>query len=215
MIVISDMMGTLTYGSPVLGLVDWVSKRQNKLKAQLYKLSILPSYLLVKRGWINQQSWGQNLLIQSLGLIDHATPEKFDEIADWIVEKNLWTDRRQDVIDRLVSHVQEGHQVYIASSVMEPVVQAFARKFGVHGIGTPLDFQNGKVRFSTELIASNRKIQQVLTQLNVTRVDYAYGDTEQDIPLLEHADHPIAVYPNQALRVEAEKRNWEIFGALK
>ena len=212
MIVISDMMGTLTRGSPILGLVDWVSNRQNKLQAQLYKTSILPSYILVKLGLINQQSWGQNLLIQSLGLIHSPTPEKFAEIADWIVEKNLWINRRQDVIDRLEAHAQKGHQIYIASSVMEPVVQAFAHKLGAQGIGTPLDFQNGKVRFATELISSNRKIQQVLTQLNVTRVDYAYGDTEQDIPLLEHAHHPVAVYPNQALRSEAKKRNWEIFG---
>ncbi len=33
MIVVSDMMGTLTTGSPVLGLVDWVSHNQSKLQA--------------------------------------------------------------------------------------------------------------------------------------------------------------------------------------
>ena len=31
MIVVSDMMGTLTTGSPFLGLVDWVKHNQSKL----------------------------------------------------------------------------------------------------------------------------------------------------------------------------------------
>ena len=53
MIVISDMMGTLTQGSPVLGLVDWVRHNQSKMQARLYMLSIMPSYLLAKRGWID------------------------------------------------------------------------------------------------------------------------------------------------------------------
>jgi phosphoserine phosphatase len=43
-------------------------------------------------------------------------------------------------------------------------------------------------------------------------VDFAYGDTDQDIPLLEHADHPVAVYPNSKLKVVALEREWEIIG---
>ncbi|MCC7511265.1 MAG: hypothetical protein IT296_01320, partial [Anaerolineae bacterium] len=46
MIVISDMMGTLSTGSPVLGLVDWVRHRQSKWQAKLYMASIAPSYFL-------------------------------------------------------------------------------------------------------------------------------------------------------------------------
>ena len=53
MIVVSDLIGTLTTGSPVLGLVSWVRHHQSKLRAQLYLASIMPSYFLVKRGWIN------------------------------------------------------------------------------------------------------------------------------------------------------------------
>ena len=51
-----------------------------------------------------------------------------------------------------------------------------------------------------ELVAQERKIEQVLTRLGVERVDFAYGDTIQDVPLLEHADHPVAVYPDEALK---------------
>jgi phosphoserine phosphatase len=48
--------------------------------------------------------------------------------------------------------------------------------------------------------------------LNVSRVDYAYGDTAMDIPLLEHADHPVAVYPDKRLNAVAVERGWQILG---
>jgi phosphoserine phosphatase len=51
-----------------------------------------------------------------------------------------------------------------------------------------------------------------LSTLNVARVDVAYGDTEQDVPLLEHADHPVAVYPDAKLKAVALERGWEIIG---
>jgi len=46
----------------------------------------------------------------------------------------------------------------------------------------------------------------------VERIDVAYGDTSADIPMLEMADHPVAVYPDEALKAVAQERSWEIFG---
>jgi phosphoserine phosphatase len=46
----------------------------------------------------------------------------------------------------------------------------------------------------------------------VERVDFAYGDTVLDVPLLEHADHPVAVYPDTKLKAIALERGWEIIG---
>jgi len=73
MIVISDMMGTLSTGSPVLGLVDWVRHRQSKWQAKLYMASIAPSYFLAKRRWIDWQKWGQGLMVNSLSLVRNAS----------------------------------------------------------------------------------------------------------------------------------------------
>jgi len=212
MIVVSDLMGTLTTGSPVLGLVDWVRHNQSKWQARWYTASILPGYLLAKSGLIEWQKWGQGLMIDSLSLIKDATPEKFDEVAEWVVEKDLWVKRHQDVIERLQQHTQAGAQVYIASSVHQPGVEAFARHIGAQAIGTPVEFVNGRVRLASELVADEKKIEQVLSRLGVERVDFAYGDTVLDIPLLEHADHPAAVYPEEKLRLVAQERGWEIIG---
>ena len=213
MIVVSDMMGTLTTGSPVLGLVDWVRHNQSKMQARLYMLSIMPSYLIAKRGWIDWQTWAQGLMVNSLKMIKQASPEKMKLVGEWAVEHDLWKKRREDVIVRLREHASQGAQVYIASSVVEPIIEPFARRVGAQTIGTPVEYADGKVRVAGELAAQERKIEQVLRRLGVQRVDFAYGDTAQDVPLLEHADHPVAVYPDEALKAVALARGWEILGS--
>jgi phosphoserine phosphatase len=213
MIVISDMMGTLTTGSPVLGLVDWVRHNQSKMQARLYMLSIMPSYLIAKRGWIDWQTWAQGLMVNSLKMVKNVTPEKMRIVGEWAVEHDLWKKRRQDVIARLQGHTAQGAQVYIASSVIEPIIEPFAKRVGAQTIGTPVEYTDGNVRVAGELVAQERKIEQVLSRLGVDRVDFAYGDTAQDVPLLEYADHPVAVYPDEALKAVAQARGWEIFGS--
>jgi len=212
MIVVSDMMGTLTTGSPFLGLVDWVKHNQSKLRANYYMAVIMPSYLLAKKGLIDWQSWGQKLMIESLAYIKNADEEKVRHASEWVVEHNLWKKRREDVVARLIKHREEGAHVYIASSVVEPFIKPFAEHIGAQVIGTPTEIVNGRLRAAGELAAKEKKIEQVLSRLGVDRVDVAYGDTWMDIPLLEHADHPVAVYPDEKLKTVANERGWEILG---
>jgi len=212
MIVISDMMGTLTTGSPILGLLDWIKVHQSKTQARWTLASMMPSYLLVKVGLIDPQPWGQGLMIKSLDWLKEMDEEKFAEACEWAVEQNLWRKRRVDVIARLEEHAQQGAQVYLASSVVEPIAEAFARRTGVQAIGSPVEILGGRVRLVDGLVSSERKIQEVLQRLQVEQVDYAYGDTAMDIPLLENAVHPVAVYPDRKLEKVAKERGWEILG---
>ncbi len=210
MIVISDMMGTLTTGSPILGLLDWIKVHQSQGQARWLLASMMPSYLLVKLGLIDPQPWGQGLMIKSLTWLKDMDEEKFTQACEWAVEHNLWRKRREDVIAHLKEHVQQGAQVYLASSVVEPIAEAFARRIGVQAIGSPVTIEGDKVRLVDGLVKSERKIQEVLSRLGVDRVDYAYGDTFMDIPLLENAVHPVAVYPDKQLELVAMERGWEI-----
>ena len=212
MIVISDLNGTLTTGSPFLGVVDWVRHNQSKWRARLYTAKAMPAYILAKNGLIDWQAFGQRLMIESLAYIKNADEAKLKHAAEWTVEHNLWGKRREEVIARLIKHREEGAQVYIASSSLQPFVKAFALRFGADAIGTPVEIVNGRVQLAGELVASDNKIGQVLSRLGVERVDFAYGDTEQDIPLLEHAGHPVAVYPDKNLKKVALERGWEIIG---
>lgn len=155
MIVVSDMMGTLTTGSPFLGLVDWIKHNQSKLRANFYMAMITPSYLLAKNGLIDWQTWGQKLMIDSLTYIKDADEEKVRHASQWVVEHNLWKKRREDVVARLVKHREEGAQVYIASSVVEPFIEPFAKRIGARVIGTPTEIVNGRLRSVGELVTKN------------------------------------------------------------
>jgi len=212
MIVISDMMGTLTTGSPFMGLVDWVRHNHSKFRANFYMASIMPTYMLAKGGLIDWQTWGQRLMLDSLAYIKNADDEKVRHASEWVVEHNLWKKRREDVVARLVKHREEGAQVYIASSAVEPFIEPFAKRIGAQAIGTPTEIVNGRLRAVGELAANEKKIEQVLSRLGVGKVDVAYGDTILDVPLLEHADHPVAVYPEARLKVVAMERGWGIIG---
>lgn len=213
MIVVSDMMGTLTTGSPFRGLVDWVKHNQSKARANWYMASIAPSYYLARKGLIDWQAWGHRLMIGSLGYIKDATPEKLAHAAEWVVEKDLWVKRREDVVARLVRHREQGADVHIASSYFEPFIEPFAKRIGAKCIGTPIELVNGQVRMvGKQMVADERKLEQVLSRLAVDRVDVAYGDTVLDVPLLEHANHPVAVYPDVKLKKIAIERGWEIIG---
>ena len=212
MIIVSDLMGTLTTGSPFLGIVDWVKHNQSKLRANWYMASITPSYLLAKNGLIDWQRWGQKLMVDSLAYIKDADEEKLRHASEWVVEHNFWKKRRDDVIARLIQHREAGGQVYIASSVVEPFIEPFARRIGAQVSGTPVEIRDGRVRMVGELVADEKKLEQILGKLGVSRVDYAYGDTVLDIPLLEHAEHPVAVYPDAKLKSVAVERGWEIIG---
>ena len=56
------------------------------------------------------------------------------------------------------------------------------------------------------------KADKIRKSLGVERIDVAYGDTSADIPMLEMAEHPVAVYPDDRLKAVALERGWEIFG---
>jgi phosphoserine phosphatase len=210
MIVISDMMGTLTTGSPYLGLVDWVKHNESKWLARYYYAKAVPTYLLAKYGVLDWQKWGQKFMIDSLAFIKDADEIKLEQASEWMVEHNLWMKRRENEVARLIKHREDGAKVYIASSAFEPFIKPFAKRIGAEAIGTPVKIVNGQVQIAGELVASEKKIGEVLNRLNVKRVDFAYGDTDQDVPLLEHAELPVAVYPDSKLRAIALERGWEI-----
>lgn len=212
MIVISDLVGTLTAGSPVVGLIKWAEKYQSKLTSQLYYASIAPTYFMAKWGLIDFGEWSRKMMVSSMKLIRDADDEKVTAMAEWNVENVLWPARRQDVIDRLEVHRQAGADVYIASSAYLPVVEAFANRIGLEVFATPTKIVEGRLRFSEAIAAKEEKINRVMNALNVNSVDFAYGDTYADIPMLEHAQYPVAVYPDEQLKAAALDRGWEIMG---
>ena len=212
MLVVSDFNGTLSHGSPVIGLVRWVGEHQSKLRQNLYFAKIAPSLFMAKRGWIDWNKWVKELFINCMPVLHDATPELFDEVVAYTMETQLWAKRRLDMIERISGHVQQGDQVYIATGMWQPTVAHFAERIGAKGLGTEIKFENGQLKLAEPVAHGNEKAEKIKQHLGVERIDVAYGDTSADIPMLEMADHPVAVYPDDKLKAVAQERGWEIFG---
>lgn len=214
MIVISDLVGTLSTGSPTLGLVDWVKHNQSAPRANLFMARALIRYLPAKLKLMDVRTFGEWSMGAALPLVKDPTDQTIREMAEWSVDKVLWPTRRQDVIDRLAIHRRNGDALYIASSVFEPTVEALGKRIGAGAIGSPITIVDGQLEFASGYIAGKRKAEEVLNRLQVDRVGAAYGDTWADIPILSHADQPVAVYPDRKLRAAAIEHGWEILEQL-
>jgi len=208
--VISDLVGTLTTSSPTLGLVSWVRYNQSAFRANAFLAKALPRYFLVKLGLVDLRDFGEWSLIASLPLIKDPTPEKVRDMAVWSVEKVLWPHRREDVLERLARHKEQGAELYIASTAFEPTLEVLGERLGASAIGSQIEVADGRLQLVSDLITGRRKGEEVFKRLGVDRVAAAYGDTWADIPILERADQPVAVYPDARLRAAAVRHGWEI-----
>lgn len=136
----------------------------------------------------------------------------FEDVVEYALEVELWKKRRLDMIERIGEHVKKGDKVYIATGMWQPVTEAFAARVGGKGLGTEVKFEDGRFLLAEEIVHGPHKLAKIKEKLGVERVDVAYGDTAADIPMLEIADHPVAVYPDETLKAVAIERGWEIFG---
>ena len=212
MLVVSDFNGTLSHGSPIIGLVRWVGENQSKLRKNMYMAKIMPSWFLANRGLIDWNKWVINMFVSCMPLFKNATPELFEEVIEYTMETQLWAKRRLDTIERISEHVQQGDEVYIATGMWQPTVAHFAARIGAQGLGTEIKLENGRMILAEPIAHGQDKADKIKKRLGVERIDVAYGDTSADIPMLEMAHRPVAVYPDDTLKAVAQERGWEIFG---
>lgn len=117
----------------------------------------------------------------------------------------------------LAHHRKAGHRILITTSTNRFVVAPIAALLGVDDVlatepevidgrytGTTTDlpnFQAGKVtRLRRWMAAQSQAFAQI----------HAYSDSHNDLPLLEAADWPTAVDPDDRLRATAQQRGWPI-----
>ncbi len=146
-----------------------------------------------------------------IGLLRNASPARFNEMAAWIVRYVMWPKRRESLLAELDQHRQAGVQIAIVSSAYQPIVEAFAQRMDAVPIGSPLIFNEDKlVGVALPINSYEHKRAYIQAAFDGHNIIAAYGDTASDIPMMEMSDHPVAVYPDSALRRVAEARNWRI-----
>jgi phosphoserine phosphatase len=213
MIVASDLNGTLTTGSPILAIANWVEKYQPSLRPKLFKLSVLFSYLQVRAGLKEIDVWADKTMRKVLDLIQSPDEELVNSIMSYVVESELWPKRRERPVTLLKEYHNQGAEIILVSAAYEPAVLEFAKKIGderITAIGTQVYLTQGRISLAETLTTREKKLEKVKNIIGSNTLEIALGDTFADIPLLEQARQPIAVFPDQELRKTAKNRGWQI-----
>ena len=162
--------------------------------------------------WAGHLSW----------MLRGLTPEDTAPLWTWAVETFLASHWREDMLQRLAAHRQQGDKVLLVSSAPTPLLEAIARHLGADAIvGTRPALRHGRYTGGIVPPVCIGPTKRTLTEQTLAalgwEVDYpasaAYADAITDIPLLEMVGHPHAVYPDAALRTLARQRNWPIIDA--
>ncbi len=115
-------------------------------------------------------------------------------------------------------HREQGHGLMIITAtnrfVTEPIAELFnipillATEPEIHNghytgrhTGIPT-FREGKITALQQWLDAESKLVEAI---------HFYSDSQNDLPLLEHVDHPVAVDPDPELEAEARSRGWPVY----
>lgn len=117
----------------------------------------------------------------------------------------------------LDEHLAAGHQVWLITATPVEIGELIARRLGATGaLATVAEHQGG---FYTGHLrgdmmhgdAKARAVAQLAERENFDlRRSYAYGDSVNDLPLLESVGNPAAINPDPRLRLHAMNIGWPV-----
>jgi len=114
-------------------------------------------------------------------------------------------------------HRNMGHKLMIITATNSFITAPIAKLFNVDDlIASEPDMLDGKYTgklSGTPSYAEGKvtRYEQWSQENNITpNTSWFYSDSHNDIPLLNKVTHPIAVDPDDVLKVEAEKRGWPV-----
>lgn len=144
-----------------------------------------------------------------------------DEVDSWartVFARKIAEMVYPDARALIEAHLRKRHTVVIASSATRPQIQATADDLGVEYIictemevaddltysgelATPIRWGEGKAQAVTEFAA----------HMGVDLASsFGYSNGAEDFPFLDTVGHPVALNPDEELRLEAPKRQWPV-----
>lgn len=212
-VLLTDLDGTLTAGSTWRGFRSYYEQHHSRWRYRLFFYRWMPRYLLIKAGLLSDRIAKVDWIEDEITLMRGTAPAAMDQVADWILERQTWPGRRQDVLAEIEERRSAGARVLVVTGAYQPLADAFASKIGGQAIGTPLNYQDGQlVGLGGPVNAYEQKEHNIRALVGDEPILAAYGDSTSDLAMLELAAEPVAVYPNPALAQIAADRGWRIVG---
>ncbi|HET7395033.1 MAG TPA: HAD family hydrolase [Gammaproteobacteria bacterium] len=146
----------------------------------------------------------------------HATEQLQDWREHFVRERIL---PRIATVTRslLQQHRDAGHTLLIVTATNRFITEPIARELGVpHLLATELEHDGNRFTGRVSGVPCFREgklshLHEWLYQENVTPTEtWFYSDSQNDLPLLEYVDHPVAVNPDAVLTELASQRGWPV-----
>jgi len=218
-----DLDGTLYTGHIVRGVARHHRvHRVKRLPLFVFMASHMALWPLWRLGLVPEAAM-RELWTRDLGwTVRGWTPEKAATAFAWVAECYVQPLVRPDVMARMRDHQAAGQRVIVVSGTPAPLLAAIGRQLRVEEtVGTPLVLQAGRYTGACELPVCQGagKVSRLEAYLSgsggvLWGETYAYADSFTDLPLLERAGHPVAVYPDSQLAAHARAEGWEILGEM-
>ena len=212
MIIATDFDGTLTTGEMGRAIGAYMKSHGQGAAYQRFFLEQLPRYIAAKTGLLDMRTFKKGWATKMPRLFNHMPRAALNAMFESVVEAELWKQRRQDVISELVRLREQDHRIIIVSGGYHPLLEAFARRINAEAVGTALAFNGDEClgKIAEPLNVGDYKVERLQALLSGQPLDRAYGDSMDDLPMLEMSKNPVAVYPDAKLRQVAEQRGWRI-----
>lgn len=213
------MDGTLSTAETWRGVHAWILAHHPSSAARRFVLTQLPLIAMARTGLFDREVFRARWLRNHARLLRGVAAIDLAGMGEWVVDQHLWPARRRPAIDALTEAARKardqepGVHVILASGAYQPIVDAFAARVGADlALGTPLEIRDGVATggLASQVQAGGEKAAAVEAHAAGAPILVAFGDTAADIPLLELAQHPVAVAPDAVLHRVAIERGWEI-----
>ncbi|MNW55139.1 Phosphoserine phosphatase [compost metagenome] len=136
-----------------------------------------------------------------------------EEVYDQVLSLRIFPGT-QKLLDE---HIAAGHQVWLVSATPLEIGQLIARRLGATGaLGTVAEHEDGLYtgRLVGDMMHGRAKAAGVRELAERHGIDlsasYAYGDSLNDVTMMQAVGHPCAINPDTRLRRHAKDVGWPI-----
>lgn len=207
-----DLDNTLIAGDSDYEWGEWLVHK-NKVAPDYYKAMNASFFRDYEAGTLDIYAY-LGFALAPLAAIDKAELDALHaEFMDQVIAR-MWL---PDAEKLLAKHRAAGDKLVIISATNRFVVEPICRKLRVDAIiATEPEFRDGRYTGKVLGTPSYRegKVERLQDWLREREESlqgsYFYSDSINDVALLEIVDHPVAVDPDDRLRVQAEARGWPV-----
>lgn len=181
--------------------------------AELYKTTNDRFYREYQQGTLDIHEY---LAFSLHPLTQYSTAEMLDHRAEFIETwiRPLVLPAALELLER---HRQQGDRLLIITATNRFITAPIAELLGVADlIAVEPEFINGRYTGQVTGIPSFRegKVTRLASWLQQEGLDlqdsWFYSDSQNDLPLLQQVDNPVAVDPDDTLRQHAEQQGWPV-----